>query len=163
MTTPPAKAGGFSGNPHHRGGSRLTAQSEPENISSGVHVAVGGVTAVGAHVRTVGKSFRNVGQAAAFATNLTGVVGRDRDDLHTSLFRFVLQDCEELPPPRVVDGLCQPGSSNAFDVEVFVSDQAVPLNEVMGKSPAAGSQPAGAAWQHAELPCVYECFPFGSG
>jgi hypothetical protein len=50
----------------------------------------------------------------ARATGLRGVPGINRNDPHSSFFRFLCEDFEESVPTRIVCGLRKPGAGDTW-------------------------------------------------
>ena len=134
--TPPAKAGGFSGNgTSNLDRWRLKAPSEPLSESQQFSAAfrsrpstrpqAGHVCARSA--RVLGTCSPQPEQRCVVPAGFT-LINRP-----TSFFRFVGQDREELAPASVVDGLRQHRTGQSLDVQVFDGDQPVVLHEVASR------------------------------
>lgn len=120
---------GFSGHQGQRPGYVLTAQSKPgssaEDVPRRVVVPISGVAAVEAVVHAISQRFGYGGQGSALTARLRRVPGINGNQRHTSFFRFVSEDAEELAPSHVVGALRQWGTDNALDVQLLVADDAV--------------------------------------
>ena len=122
MTTPSAKADGFSGKPCGIPRAlRPTVESRPvKDISSGVDIPVHAQTAFRAIMPTVTQRFRN--HSAAARTSLGGVARIDFLDPATSVCSFVAENIEEATPGGIVNRLGQTSSCQPFDIQIFDGD-----------------------------------------
>jgi hypothetical protein len=66
----------------------------------------------------------------ARATGLRSVPGINRNDPHSSFFRFLCEDVEEGAPTRIVRGLRKPGAGDTLDVEGFADNEAVSVYQL---------------------------------
>ena len=71
---------------------------------------------------------------AAHRAVLAGVLGVYLDDSPTSLFRFVGEDCEKLGPARVVYAFGNVGAGESKDVQVFVNNGSIGIDQPPGRS-----------------------------
>lgn len=135
VTTLSAKADSFSGracgNPL-----RCVPRAEPppeiQYVASGVHVPVCGVaTAFSfAAMHPIPERLFDLRRSTTRATDLRGIARINRDDSHTSFFRFMREDVDELRPASVVLGLRKPRSGDARDVQGFVSNQTMRVHQL---------------------------------
>jgi len=126
VTTPSAKADGFC---RH---ARTTvprfadnAQSERQNITSGVDISVNDQPAVRAIMNTVSQSFRYIRQATTTGACLRRVTGVYLDKLPTSFLHFVGEFGKEHPPSRIVDRLRQHPTSQTLDIQILNGNQTI--------------------------------------
>jgi hypothetical protein len=97
------------------------AHSGPvQDIASGAEVPVDRQAAARAVVLSNGQTFGNLGSAPGAI--LSGVSTIHLDQAHTSLFSFVAQQRDELPPRGVVDVLGQGASRQTLYVELLHRD-----------------------------------------
>src|SRR5262249_7367437 len=133
--TPPAKAGGFSGNgmsnPYRW---RLKAPSgtcsQVQHIPRGVEVAAQHQTASGAAMFPLSQGLGHKHTAVRAA--LRGADWVYRDQRPTGAYCLVGQDRDELAPASVLDGLRQHRAGQSLDVQVFDGDQRVAFDQGAG-------------------------------
>ena len=117
--TPPAKAGGFSGNgtsnPHRW---RLKAPSKPlsleQHVACSIRIATQRQSTGWTHVPALAERLGY--KDATLRAALCGAGRVHRHQGPSSFFHFDSQDVQELAPASIVYGLCQHRAGQSFDV-----------------------------------------------
>jgi hypothetical protein len=127
-----------------------TGQPGPEDVASCVHVGMIAVSAAGTS-ELGGVAALRIDMPTCVA-GLGGVPRTHRDHVATSFFRFVADESQQLPPARSQDLTVQTGLGggpvgiepsfivrvrlgaphHVRDLQVFVDDDRVPVNELSG-------------------------------
>jgi hypothetical protein len=112
-------------------GRTLKAQSEPQNITSGVEVTTNTKVTIRANMLTVSESLRD--RETTLGAQYRCLLGIHGDRCATSLFRFVAQDTEELTPSSIANALSQAVIfDHASDIQILVGDEVILLSQLSG-------------------------------
>jgi len=110
-------------------GVRQALSSQSYNVQRGIMVPVENQAATGAAMHSVGQLL--TGAMTAVGACLRGVGGVHRDQATTSIFRFVRQVRDELPPRCIMDGLRKAVVvDHGVDREVFDGNDVMPVDDL---------------------------------
>lgn len=132
MTTPPAKAGGFSGDGNCLAVSACwlrPSQCPRQDVAGSVDVPVQDQAAVRTTVHTLRELLGNVGPATA--ARLAGPARIDLHHCNTGSFGLVFQGCHEAAPGSVGNRPAQPAVlDHPLDVQALHRDEAVATAQI---------------------------------